>query len=363
MNQVSVNDKYKVSPFYVFFLVHAMQVGLGLLSFQRDLAKITGTDGWISIILAGLIVHILIWIIYKIFSMVPGDFIYVNNHAFGKWIGNLFSLIFILYFFVLGMTIITGYINIIHIWIFEEVPSWALSLVFLVLIYYINTGGFRTVTGIAFFAITLSYWLLFVPIYGLKYSDFTNLLPIFDHTLLEIMKGTRSTSFSMLGFEMILMFYPFIKNAETSKKYAHRGAFLTTLLTLFMYLISIVFYSQKQLSITIWPTLSLTSVIHLPFIQRFEYVMVSWWVFVIIPNMVIPLWAASRGIKRLFNVEQKYPLWVMSTIILLINTFFFDGDSMYILNKIINPYSMSFIVLYLPLLLVFIKIKKWRNHL
>ncbi|MGG0413413.1 GerAB/ArcD/ProY family transporter [Peribacillus simplex] len=359
----AINDKYKVSPFYVFFLVHAMQVGLNLLSFQRDLAKATGTDGWISILLAGLTVHILIWLIYKIFSMVPGDIIYANNHAFGKWIGNLFSLIFILYFFVLGMTIITGYIEVIHIWMFEEVPSWALSLVFLILIYYINTGGFRTVTGIAFFAIILSYWLLFVPFYGLKFADFTNLLPIFDHTLLEIMKGTRSTSFSMLGFEMVLMFYPFIKNAETSKKYAHGGALLTTLLTLLMYLVSIVFYSQKHLTITIWPTLTMTSVIELPFIQRFEYIMVSWWVIVIIPNMVIPLWAASRGIKRLFNVEQKYPLWVMSIIILLINIFFFDRDALYILNKIINPYSMCFIVLYLPLLLVFIKIKKWRKRL
>ncbi|MEC0275406.1 GerAB/ArcD/ProY family transporter [Peribacillus frigoritolerans] len=363
MNQVSVNDKYKVSPFYVFFLVHAMQVGLGLLSFQRDLAKATGTDGWISILLTGLIVHILIWLIYKIFRMVPGDIIYANNHAFGKWIGNLFSLIFILYFFVLGMTIITGYIEVIHIWMFEEVPSWALSLVFLFLIYYINTGGFRTVTGIAFFAIFLSYWLLFVPFYGLKFADFTNLQPIFHHTLLEIMKGTRSTSFSMLGFEMILMFYPFIKNAETSKKYAHGGALLTTLLTLLMYLASMAFYSQKHLTITIWPTLTMTSVIELPFIQRFEYIMVSWWLIVIIPNMVIPLWAASRGIKRLFNVEQKYPLWVMSIIILLINIFFFDREALYILNKIINPYSMCFIVLYLPLLLVFIKIKKWRKRL
>ncbi|MBT2632947.1 GerAB/ArcD/ProY family transporter, partial [Bacillus sp. ISL-101] len=59
--------------------------------------------------------HILIWLIYKIFSIVPGDIISTNNHAFGKWIGSFFSLLFILYFFVLGMTIIIGYINVIHV--------------------------------------------------------------------------------------------------------------------------------------------------------------------------------------------------------------------------------------------------------
>ncbi|MFE3976220.1 MULTISPECIES: GerAB/ArcD/ProY family transporter [unclassified Peribacillus] len=363
MNQVEVNEMYKVSPFYVFFLVHSMQMGVGVLSFQRVLAKSAGTDGWISILLAGLIVHILIWIIYKILSIVPGDIISANNHAFGKWIGNFFSLLFILYFLILGMDMIISYINVIHVWMFAEVASWAFTVVLLLLIYYINTGGFRTITGIAFLSVILTYWIFFVLFYAMKYSEFTNLLPIFDHNLLDILKGTRSTSLTFLGFEMILMFYPFIKDAKTSQKYAHGGALTTTLLTVFIYLVSLIFYSQKQLAMTIWPTLTLTSIVELPFIQRFEYIEISWWAIFIIPNMTIYLWAASRGIKRIFNVQQKYPLWAMSIIILLTNIFVFDEDSLYILNKIINPYAVLFLGLYLPLLLVIIYIKKRRKSL
>ncbi|MFD6443229.1 GerAB/ArcD/ProY family transporter, partial [Peribacillus sp. NPDC060186] len=260
MNQAGVNDKYKVSPFYVFFLVHSMQTGIGVLSFQRVLAKSAGTDGWISIILAGLIVHILIWIIYKIFSIVPGDIISANTHAFGKWLGNFFSLLFIIYFLILGMTVIISYINVIHVWMFEEVPTWSFTLVFLILIYYINTGGFRTVTGVTFLSVLLTYWLIFVLFYAMKYSVFTNLLPIFDHSILDILKGVKDNSLTMIGFEMILMFYPFIKDAKTSHKYAHGGALTTTLLTVFIYLVTLVFYSQKQLFLTIWPTLTMTSV-------------------------------------------------------------------------------------------------------
>ena len=162
---------------------------------------------------------------------------------------------------------------------------------------------------------------------------------------------------------MILMFYPFIKDAKTSQKYAHGGALTTTLLTVFIYLVSLIFYSQKQLAMTIWPTLTLTSIVELPFIQRFEYIEISWWAIFIIPNMTIYLWAASRGIKRIFNVQQKYPLWAMSIIILLTNIFVFDEDSLYILNKIINPYAVLFLGLYLPLLLVIIYIKKRRKSL
>ncbi|MDW7617449.1 GerAB/ArcD/ProY family transporter [Peribacillus simplex] len=363
MNHVEVKEKYKVSPFYVFFLVHSMQTGVGVLSFQRVLAKSAGTDGWISILLAGLIVHILIWIIYKILSIVPGDIISANTHAFGKWIGNFFSLLFILYFLILGMDMIISYINVIHVWMFAEVASWAFTVVLLLLIYYINTGGFRTITGIAFLSVVFSYWIFFVLFYAMRYSEFTNLLPIFDHNLLDILKGTKSTSLTMLGFEMILMFYPFIKDAKTSQKYAHGGALATTLLTVFIYLVSLIFYSQKQLELTIWPTLTMTSIVELPFIQRFEYIEISWWAIFVIPNMTICLWAASRGVKRIFNVQQKYPLWAMSIIILITNIFVFDQDSLYILNKIINPYAVLFLTLYLPLLLVIIYIKKRRKRL
>ncbi|WP_373458981.1 GerAB/ArcD/ProY family transporter [Peribacillus sp. V2I11] len=60
------------------------------------------------------------------------------------------------------------------------------------------------------------------------------------------------------------MFYPFIKDAKTSQKYAHGGALTTTLITIFVYLVSLVFYSQKQLEMTVWPTLTMTSIVELP---------------------------------------------------------------------------------------------------
>ncbi|WP_285766818.1 GerAB/ArcD/ProY family transporter [Peribacillus sp. SI8-4] len=358
-----INEKYKVQPFYVFFLVHSMQTGIGVLSFQRMLAKSTGTDGWISILLAGLIVHFMIWVIYKIFSIVPGDIITVNYHAFGKLIGSFFSLLFVLYFLILGLTVMISYIEIIHVWMFEEIPAWSFSLVFLILIYYINTGGFRTITGIAFLSVLVTYWLIFVFFYAMKYSEFTNLLPIFDHSILDIWEGTRNVSLTMIGFELLLIFHPFIKDAKASQKYAHGGALTTTLFTLFIYVVSLIFYSEKQLVMTIWPTLSMTSIVELAFIQRFEYIFVTWWAIIIIPNMTISLWAASRGAKRLFNIQQKYPLWGMSLIILMVNIFFFDIDSLNILKRIIDPYGVFFLGAYLPLLLIIIHIKKKRNRL
>ncbi|MBR8644781.1 GerAB/ArcD/ProY family transporter [[Brevibacterium] frigoritolerans] len=160
----------------------------------------------------------------------------------------------------------------------------------------------------------------------------------------------------MLGFEMILMYYPFIKNAERSQKYAHGGVVLTTLLSLLLYFVSIVFYSQKQLTLTLWPTLTLTSIIELPLIQRFEYITVSWWTIIIIPIWSF-LYGLPAGGQALIQCPAKVSLMGNVHNHTTCEYTFYDIDSLYILNKIINPYIVCFIVIYLPLLFVFISIK------
>ena len=54
----NVPESKKISPFLVFFLIHSMQSGVGILGFQRFIAKSAGYDAWMSIILSGLMIHI-----------------------------------------------------------------------------------------------------------------------------------------------------------------------------------------------------------------------------------------------------------------------------------------------------------------
>ncbi|WP_199880549.1 GerAB/ArcD/ProY family transporter [Bacillus massiliglaciei] len=361
MNNCEVNVKNQVSPFYAFFLIHAMQTGISVLSFQKFLVKRAGTDGWISILLAGMMVHLFIAVIYKIFSMAPGDIVSVNKHAIGKYAGHFFSLLFAVYFFLMSAAVMTTYINVVHVWMFAQVPSWAFAIVFMALIYYIIAGGFRAVTGITFISVILVYWLVFILFYDLFFSEFANLLPMFDHPIKDIIMGIQDSSLTMLGFETLLVFYPFLQHPETSQKSAHLGALTTTLLAMTIYLVSIIYYSPKELVEVIWPTLSLSSIIELPFIQRFEYIQISWWALVIIPNMTIPLWAASRIVKKVFSVKQIYPLLAMFVLILLSQIFVLDKDMFVIYEKAVNQFGPALLFMYLPVLLGIVYWKKKRG--
>ncbi|MFP5199991.1 MULTISPECIES: GerAB/ArcD/ProY family transporter [Bacillus] len=359
MSSSSVKEKFQVSPFFVFFLINANQVGVGILNFQTNLVRSMNNDGWIAILISGISVNVMIFLIYLMFKKAPSDeFVHITQFVFGKWIGQLFNILYILYFSSLSLTVLVHYMDVIHVWLFKEIPGFLFAGVLLVLVYYIHTGGFRTIAGWAFFSIILTYWMTFICFYVMKYSHIRFMFPMFDHTFSQLVMGVKDASLPMFGFGTLLVYYPFIKKAQTSQKFAHMGALFTTCLNLLVFLVSIAYYSSAQLTLTKWPTLTLTSIVKLPFIQRFEFIEVSLWLLLIIPNIAIPLWAASRMAKQVFHTSQRVTLIGLSILILMMFSFFEGATSFEAFNQWVEYSGYILIYGFILCLLIGVMMKK-----
>ncbi len=299
-----ISERHLVSPFLVFYLVHSMQVGIGVLGFQRIVAKSAENDAWISIIIGGIGIHVLIWMIYKIMEKSNGDITDVHRTIFGKWIGGLLSFMLIVYFILLAITVLRTYIEVVQVWVFPEMRTWAFSLMFLFLIYYIVIGGFRTVTGIAFIGVVFPFYIILSFVFPMQYSIFENLFPIMDHSVKEILVSAKDLTLSVLGFELLLMYYPFIKDPKKSQKWAHLGNMVTIIIYLIAMIVSLTYFALEQLETHIWASITMLKIVQLPFVERVEFIAISSWLLIILPNVCIPIWAASRGAKRLFKKKQ-----------------------------------------------------------
>ncbi|MFE4524648.1 GerAB/ArcD/ProY family transporter [Cytobacillus firmus] len=84
------------------------------------------------------------------------------------------------------------------------------------------------------------------------------------------------------------------------------AVWFTTFLVLIITIFSILFFSSKELEVNIWPFVSIISSIRFPFIERFEFIVVSIWIIVIFPNLCISLFLSSNGVKQIFRIKQKY---------------------------------------------------------
>lgn len=357
-----VPEKAKISPFLVFFLVHTMQVGIGVLGYQRIIAQTAGYDAWISVVIAGLSVHIILWMIYKIAETANGDIVSAHTFVFGKKMGKLLSLPFVLYFLLICVSVLRTFIEVVQVWMFQDMSTFWYSLAFCSLAIYIIFGGFRTVTGVAFFGVVLPAYLIFTFFFTIPYADLRNLLPIFDHSIRDLVMASYQMSLTYLGYEILLFIYPFIKEPQKSKKWAHLGVLFTTFLYTFLTIVTFAYFSEGQLQKNVWATLTMWKIVEMPFVERFEYIGIANWNIIILPNFCIALWCASRIVKRVTNMKQKYGVLILAMVVLITINFLKTRQQIHTLidytGKIAFLINYGYIPLLFFLILIVKKVKK-----
>jgi spore germination protein (amino acid permease) len=347
----SIPERYQVSPFFVFFLVHANVVGVGILRFQQDIIQHAGYDAWISIILVGLSIHAIVWMMYRLLNDASFDMIHLHTLCFGKWLGRLASLLVILYLLTAAVVVFRSYLEVVKIYLFPWMQPWSISVMILLIVYYVVTGGFRTVTGICFFGVVIPL-IFIIPlfIFPFEYAHFTNIMPILSHSTTELLLSSREAIFSFLGFEVLFFYYPFIREPVKSQKWAHFAILFSTILYISVAVITFVFFTEGELKRISWPTITMIKIIEVPIIQRIEFIIISLWLLVVLPNICLSLWAVSRGFKQLFNINQRATLLFLLVVMLVFSLGWDRHIHLMEITKVYSQTGMYLVYAYVPLL-------------
>lgn len=290
----------QIPAYLFFFLIYSNQVGVGVLGFERVIARETGYDAWISVILGGLAAHLVMWLIGRTLKRYPSSDLYgINHDVFGKRIGSLFNYGYMLYFVLVTIMIMRDYIEVLQTWMFNEITTWIVAAIILGLALYTILGGIRVITGYVFISFIMTIWLISFLYFPFQHARWSYLFPVADSTILELLQGARRMSLSLIGFEILYLLYPFAQNKENARVFAQYGVLFTNLIYLIFIILALTFFSSLQLQKTTWATLTVQQMVHLPFIERFEMIIVSVWLFVIMPNVMLYTWSVARGFKRM----------------------------------------------------------------
>ncbi|PPA93510.1 spore gernimation protein [Brevibacillus laterosporus] len=304
------------NSFLLIFAMHSVQVGIGILGFQRYVYQQAGHDSWISVILAGCLLSFILWIMVKTLRTFDHyDLFLIHYTVFGRWIGKLLNTLYVIYLLIAPFIIIMNYIDMVQTWIFLDMPNWVLSLLILLLVAYGVTGGIRTVVGFAYLAVILTLWLILLVFFASPYLSWNHLLPIGEHSLKEILLGTKSMSFSLLGFELLYFMYPFVKEKNKVTRYVQWASLSITCIYLIVMVVTLAYFSGPQLMRSSWATFTMYKIVKLPFLERFEYIAVCLWLLIVLPNIMLYLWAAIRGIKCVFFLKENHSLSICLVLI------------------------------------------------
>ncbi|WP_235948054.1 GerAB/ArcD/ProY family transporter [Paenibacillus glycinis] len=311
------NERLTVSPYLALVLIHSIQFGLGYLSMSIKPVQFAGHDAWISVLLTGIGFHIIIWMIYQLLNRNRSDIIEIHRQFFGKWVGGALNFLFIVYFLINSSYQLRLFIEVIQVWLFPELETWALALVLLLLIYYIVSSGFRVILGICTLSLA-QHTLIFSMLFTAPFFHFANLKPVLDHSLNDLVLAAKEMTFPYMGVEILLFCYTFIKNPEKSQKWAQIGNAITMFFYLLVIFFSILLFKYEQLAKEIWPEFTKYKFVHMPFIERFDFIGATCLIFGLFPISCLFLWASSRTMKITFGTRQLTALAIFILLVFIV---------------------------------------------
>lgn len=122
----------EISHKEIMFAVPSMVVGLGILTLPQRIAGSTNaSDGWASILGAGIIILFFVWITAKLAAQFPKmTFVEYAARLISKPAAITITLLFSLYLLMFTSNIVRSVANVAKDYLFERTPLEVLMLVF-----------------------------------------------------------------------------------------------------------------------------------------------------------------------------------------------------------------------------------------
>lgn len=300
------NDKISSTQLWIYIVM--IVVGIGIFTLPRQVAETTGQDGWITVILGGVISFLNYYIITRLARRFPEDtLVEISNKVVGKYIAFILLLLFWLYMLFINAMSLRIFGEVVKMTLLIKTPVEVIIISILILALWLVRGGIEPIVrfvGIIFPIIIIT--VIIVIGFAVPRTDFSNLLPIMRTSPSELLKGVYTASYSYSGYESVLLIIPFIKNSGSMLKSGVIAFAIIIAIYVSLVVISLCRFGVTDVKLLIWPTLTTIRSIEVPgsFIERLEGVVMAQWILLAFTTIVPLLYGMAVLPSRMFKHRE-----------------------------------------------------------
>ena len=359
-----MNKDPKISDIQVRGIIVSTVIGVGVLTLPNTLGAILGKDGWMAIIIGGLLSFPLLTIINGIFKKNPGkDYFEIGKSTLGNIIFTICLIIFLAYLIIFLAFVTRNLGELIKAFLLPTTPVELIIFLFILSTSYIASYEIDVIARAGYFIypVIIGFAVL-VIIVSLPTADFTNVLPVFQSDLKSIVNGVKETFFTFTGFEMILFVIPYVEEKEKTLKSSILAMGIVTLINFALFIMTLTQFSIEEIKRHTYPVLMLAKLIDLPgyFLQNLDGVFMAIWVLAVFGSMAPAYFGAGKILCKIFKTKShKYFIWMLIPLIFWTSLIPRNFEELYMsLGKYFN--ILGFISVVIVPLSIFIvgKIKK-----
>ncbi|NHW38794.1 GerAB/ArcD/ProY family transporter [Paenibacillus aceris] len=349
-----IPEKSRITQGQFMFFVIQSQVGVGILSLPHRMQAIAKGGGWISTLIAGLAVQVIILILWALCRRFPSDTIFsFLPKIVGKFFGNLLGLVYIGYFLFSAGMVLAVFADVIGKWVLQSTPRWALLILTLLTCIYLVKENLRVIARLFVISSLTIIVMVLLSLMGYVNMNLDYIFPITEAGWGKIFKAANEALFPLVGYEVILVIYPFVEGKSGEKlKAASLGNLVITLFYAFEVFTSLVIFSPSVMPAISEPLIYMLKGFSFQLIQRIDLIFLSLWVFVVSTAIVSWLYMATTGLGRFFHRDEHKKAVPYAAVIIFILAMIAQDPSISDLFDRIIKISHYILVIGLPVILL-----------
>jgi spore germination protein KB len=351
------NFKISVSQFAILVTIYT--IGTTILVIPSGLAADAKQDAWLAAIL-GVCLNVLVVCLYNKVGTCFSNMTLIeyNDKLFGKWLGKIFSLLFIFFAFVGAATVLFYMGNFMNTQVMPDTPIQAINLLFALVVVMGVRLGLETLVRAAeiFFPWII---LLFIVLVACLLPEIhvENLQPMFTVGGKSLIKAAISVAgTSSLPFIVLFMIFPVqVNQLQKAKKAFLVATIIGGVCFVIITFLCIAVLGTKLTARHMFPSYELAKEINIGnFLERVEILIAGIWFLTVYFKTTFYFYCFVTGLAQILNIKDYRPLVLPLGMILVVYSFVVYPNVSYMSQfdtQTFIPYVLTIGVLY-PLLIL-----------
>ncbi|MFB7139744.1 GerAB/ArcD/ProY family transporter [Gottfriedia sp. NPDC056225] len=304
IDRISTNQTVMLMVNFIF--------GAGILILPRTITdKVKTPDGWISVVISGLLILLLVFLLVMLCKQYPNEtYFQFTQKIISKWLGVPLGIIIIIYYTCLSAIEVRVMSETTRLFLLQGTPSWAILIPFLWIGLYIVLGGINPIARMLelIFPITVFFFLLVIFL-GIGIIDLDNLRPVLGNGIKPVLNGLKTTSLSFSGFEVILFIFVFMKDKKKITKAIVYGISIPFVFYSITVVAVVGAFSVDGVLLQTWPVLTYIRSYDIQglIVERFDSLLLVIWIMQIFATYIISFYIGSLGMAQIFNKKNMKP--------------------------------------------------------
>lgn len=318
-----MNKDPKISHIQLRGLIVSNVIGVGVLALPNTLAEPVGNNGWLIIMITGVI-FIGLFVLYdKIFKLYPGKAIFEIAKETLGFFSYPSLIIMCIYFTLTGAIVARNLGELMKVFLLQNTPIGVIILVFIMASTYLASYEIDSIARLGYFLypIIILFTVSIIAI-SLPKADFTNMLPVFETDMKSIIKGIGVALFSFYGIEISLFALPFVEQRDKALKSGILAIVTIVLIYISLNIMTVSHFSIEQIKSIVYPVLMLVRQLDLPgfFLENLDGLVIALWSLVVFATMVPTYFVAAKILSKVFNIKKhKYFVLGLVPVIFIIS--------------------------------------------